>query len=451
MATSSNSGNKASGLAGKLGFKKGTFGGFLAVVLSGQLFYSCLQALRGPFYTQLLQMLHVNNTQFGLIFTITSISSFLTLPGGWVMNRFSVKSILITCLSVRLVTILAMIYGNLSVTGLYILAAIWSLIQSVFFPTVLNGVALLSTKENKSIAFSMLEWIRRALQLGMDWILVGLLAFAGMETTLHINQIGMFKFVLLIYDLLLIPLIIVIWKAVPSNGIAADKKNKNKNKDALVGLGKVLAMPRLWLAALTAFTIYWASLNNNYAVPYLQNVFKMPQNAASLVGTITSEGIGIVAAMLSGFLADKWLHSISKMIMLSLILVAVTNLLMVFLPKNSGMTTLTVIMLMISSFGMFSAKAVYSVPASLVPMPEKYRGSAMAVNSFVCYLPNLFALTLAGQLLDKLKPVVAYNNLWLINGVVAVVGILLAAASLHFEKKDAQNKPAEPAAEQPAK
>ncbi|MCI1973625.1 MAG: MFS transporter, partial [Lactobacillus sp.] len=163
MATSSNSGNKASGLAGKLGFKKGTFSGFLAVVLSGQLFYSCLQALRGPFYTQLLQMLHVNNTQFGLMFTITSISSFLTLPGGWIMNRFSVKSILITCLSVRCITILAMIYGNLSVTGLYILAAIWSLIQAVFFPTVLNGVALLSTKENKSIAFSMLEWIRRAL------------------------------------------------------------------------------------------------------------------------------------------------------------------------------------------------------------------------------------------------------------------------------------------------
>jgi hypothetical protein len=62
----------------------------------------------------------------------------------------------------------------------------------------------------------------------------------------------------------------------------------------------------------------------------------------------------------------------------------------------------------------------------------------------------LFALTLAGQLLDRLKPVVAYNNLWMINGIVAVVGILLATATLHFEKKDAAKK-AEAAKAEPAK
>lgn len=441
MDTSSNSGNKpklAKGLAGKLGFYSGrTFGGFIAVVLSGQLFYTCLQALRGPFYNQLLQMLHVNNTQFGMLFTITSISSFLTIPGGWVMNRYSVKSILITCLSIRFLTILLMVYGHLNVTGLYVLAAFWALIQSVFFPSVLNGVALLSNKDNKSTAFGILESARRLLQMVLDWILIGVIAWL----TPTFGEIPTFQFMLLIYDLLLIPLIFLIAKYVPKNGIAAEEKGKKgKGVDALAGLGKVLIMPKLWIAALTALTIYWLSLQQNYAVPFLQNAMHVNKGAASFFGTISSEGIGIIAALLSGILADKWLHSTSKMIMVGLALVLIASILEIIMSKTPAMGGWMMAIIAIQSFGMFTAKGVYMVPASKVPMPEKYRGGAMSVNSFVAYLPNLFALTWVGHILDSNKPVAAYNQIWTISAIVAAAGFLLAMFTLRDENKQKKAK-----------
>lgn len=426
---------KKKGLWARLNFPdRKTFAGFMSIVFAGQLFYTCLQSMRAPFYTMMLKMLHVNNTQLGLIFTICSISTFLTIPGGWVINRYSVKSILITCLSIRCVTIAIMIYGNLNTVGLFILSGIWGLIQSVFFPSVLNGVALLTNKKNKSTGFAILESARRALGLILDWIMIGMLALAGTYGTMRLTQMGLFRFTLLIFDLLLIPLIWIIFKNVPTNGIAAGKEKK-KNTDALKGLGKALLMPKLWIAALTAMTIYWVQQLHTYNVPYLQKVFHVSQGSASFFGTISGQAMGIIASLLGGFLADKWLHSTSKLIMLSLALVVVSSLLMILLPKTPAMAVPNMVIILVLSFGMFSAKGVYMVPASKVPMPEKYRGGAMSIDSFVAYCPNLFAMTWAGHILDTSAPVAAFNQIWIIVTVVGLVGILLAGLTLRTEKQ----------------
>ncbi|MCI1290584.1 MAG: hypothetical protein LKG31_03265 [Lactobacillus sp.] len=54
------------GLVKKLGFKsRNQFTGFMSVVLTGQLIYSCFEALKGVFYNMLLKMLHLNNAQLG--------------------------------------------------------------------------------------------------------------------------------------------------------------------------------------------------------------------------------------------------------------------------------------------------------------------------------------------------------------------------------------------------
>lgn len=439
MATSLDTGVKPKGLAGKLGFSKKNFRSLLAVVLSGQLFYSTLEAMRGSFYPQLVQMLHVTNTQFGLLFTITAISSLLALPGGWIMNRYSTRSILVVCLLIRCATIAAIIYGHLSVVGLDIVACIWALIEAVYWPAILNGVALLSNSKNRNYAYSMLEWVRGLTQVILNVILVGLMTFASVEVGLHISQMGMFKFVLLIYNLLLIPLCVWIWRAIPQNGISASHE-KGKNKDAMVGLGKVLKMPKIWIASLMGMSVYWASLNNNYGVAYLKNAFKMASGTSSLLGTVNSEGVRIIAALLSGFIAEKWLRSVAKTIGFSLILVAITNVLMAVLPKNPTTEGINITLLMISAFCMFSAKAIFTVPIARIPMPEKYRGSAMGIDTFVAYLPMMFAMVIGGHLLDTFKPDVAFSDLWIVNAVVTFVGALLCIVIRHWEKQDESSR-----------
>ncbi|MDG6139514.1 hypothetical protein [Lactococcus formosensis] len=90
----------------KLGFSDTkTAIGFFSVATTGQVIYSSFEAFKGTFYDLLLKVLGLTNAQLGIIFSLIGISVFLYIPAGWVNNRFSTKSILVTGLLIRFLTI----------------------------------------------------------------------------------------------------------------------------------------------------------------------------------------------------------------------------------------------------------------------------------------------------------------------------------------------------------
>lgn len=352
------------GLGVKLGFDSGrAFGGFMSVVLVGQIIYSCFEALKSVFYTPLMHIFNLSNAQLGVIFSLTGISIFFSIPGSWVNNRFSVKSILITSMIIRMITIYIVLLCNPNYTVMKIVAATWGIVDGVFWPAVLNGVNLFTNKKNKGVAFGLLESVRRLLEMVMNMLLIGVMSAAGTGMLLHCSQMQIFRTGLLIYNLLLIPLIIAVAKLVPTNGIAADKHNKSKGKDALAGVWQVIKMPKLWIAAITAFCIFWSYTFSVYTTPFLQDVFHLGQTQASLFGTISTAGIGIIASFLSGFISDRLLKSTGKMIFMSMSMAFLAILIVLLLPKNSATLVLTMIFILIFACGMFMAKGIMEVPA----------------------------------------------------------------------------------------
>lgn len=352
------------GLGVKLGFDSGrAFGGFISVVLVGQIIYSCFEALKSVFYTPLMHIFNLSNAQLGVIFSLTGISIFFSIPGSWVNNRFSVKSILITSMIIRMITIYIVLLCNPNYTVIKIVAATWGIVDGVFWPAVLNGVNLFTNKKNKGVAFGLLESVRRLLEMVMNMLLIGVMSAAGTGMLLHCSQMQIFRTGLLIYNLLLIPLIIAVAKLVPTNGIAADKHNKSKGKDALAGVWQVIKMPKLWIAAITAFCIFWSYTFSVYTTPFLQDVFHLGQTQASLFGTISTAGIGIIASFLSGFISDRLLKSTGKMICMSMSIAFVAILIVLLLPKTSATLVLTMILILFFACGMFMAKGIMEVPA----------------------------------------------------------------------------------------
>ena len=229
----------------KMGFSnKNQLFGFLTVVLSGQLIYSCFEAFKGTFYNVLLEVLGITNTEMGILFSLIGIAVFFYVPGGWINNRFSVKSILNVSLFTRMLSIFIIIFFNPSFKVLSIIATIWGLTDAVFWPAVLNGVTLMSGDDNKALGFGLLESIRRATEMGMNILLVTVMAALGGGAII-------FKGGMLVYNLLIIPLMIFVYKYVPKNEIEV-KENENKSTAALKGLLHVMKMPSIWMAALTA-------------------------------------------------------------------------------------------------------------------------------------------------------------------------------------------------------
>ena len=201
MENSSPRGSNA--LLNKMGFKSGNqLTGFLTVVVAGQLVYSCFEAFKGTFYDLLLKVLGLNNAQLGIIFSLIGISVFFYIPGGWLNNRFSIRSLLISGLLIRMTTVFIIIFFHPTFNVLRIIAIIWGLTDAFFWPAVLNGVDLMSDKGHKGLAYGLLESIRRALEMGMNLLIVGAMALFG--------GISIFKTGMLIYNLLIIPLVLFI-------------------------------------------------------------------------------------------------------------------------------------------------------------------------------------------------------------------------------------------------
>lgn len=420
-------------LINKVGFSdKKQFYGFLAVVLSGQLIYSCFEAFKGTFYNVLLQVLGITNTQMGILFSLIGIAIFFYVPGGWVNNRFSVRSILITSLISRMISIFIIVFFNPGFKILSIIATIWGITDAIFWPAVLNGVTMMSGEDNKALGFGLLESIRRAAEMGMNVILVGVMAALGGGAII-------FKGGMLVYNLLTIPLVIFVYKYVPKNEIKVDN-NENKNTAALKGLIHVLKMPTVWMASLTALSVYWCYINLIYTVPYLQAVFNISQAQASIFGIINTGAMGVAAGLISGTISDYVFKSSSKMMFVSFILTVIALVLTLIIPKNQNMLMINIVLLMLFSFSIFLSKGIILAPITEANVPKDYVGSSMSVGSFAAYAPVFWVYGLNGKIIDKYEPIVAYQKIFTIGIAVALLGMICSFILLMMNRKNKVKK-----------
>lgn len=419
----------------KLGLKDSKqLTGYLLVVTAGQIIYSGFEAFKGTFYNQLLQVLNVNNAELGVIFSLIGLSMFFYIPGGWINNRFSIRSLLITGMAIRFITMCIVIFLHPSFMFLKIIAVIWGLVEAFFWPAVLNGVVFYTDREHRGLGFGLLESIRRGQEVIMNLILVAIMAAVG--------SIAVLKGGMLVYNLLLIPLIILIWKYVPKNGIAADENHDAetgyKSAKALKGLLYVLIQPKVWLAAITAMSVYWSYIILIYTVPYLQSVYHLTTAQTAFFGVINTGLIGVLAGVIAGTISDFVFKSSAKMIGAGLIASAAILVIVVFFPVG---TTFSIVLLVTLSLTTFLSKSVLLAPISELKIPEDYSGAAMSVGSFLAYAPVFWVYRLNGSLLDSFKghEILAYQTIFKIGIVVSLCGAL-SALILTFLMKQSRKK-----------
>lgn len=417
----------------KLNFKdRKTLIGFLSVVTAGQLIYSSFEAFKGTFYNLLLDVLNVSNAELGAIFGLIGISIFFYIPGGWINNRFSIKSILIVGLLIRFITISVIIFFSPTFQVLKIIAIIWGIVDSFFWPAVLNGVIFFTDQSKRGMGFGLLESIRRAEEMLMNLLIVGIMSL--------VSGIVVFKGGMLAYNLLIIPLILLIIKYVPKNGIAAmDEEEKteisgNKSLEALKGLFYVLLKPKVWLASISAMSIYWGYIILIYSVPYLQKSFDLSTTQTALFGIFNTGLMGVLMGISAGIISDYVFKSSSKMIFAALLLSSLILLGVVFIK---GSLVVSMALLIAFSVTTFLAKSVILAPIAEFDIPKKYAGSAMSVGSFAAYAPIFWVYTMNGKLLDAHQDnvVEAYRIIFEIGIVVAFLGSICTLILLMLNMK----------------
>lgn len=416
--------------------QRGRIGGFLSVVLAGQLTYVSFEAFKGSLLLPLTEALGIGVDQFGILMGWIGIAMFFYVPGGWVNNRFTIRSILVAWCSWRLATFLILfLVPSLSFNVMVWIAISWAIWDAIGWPAVVNGVAFMAQGDQgkgRGLAMGLLETLRRGLEFLMNLVVVGVLFVYPEHSVAVMRGFGVG------YALLLIPLIFAILRFVPKNAIAHDEKSGSTNVAALKGLVHVLLQPRLWLAGLAGLALYWTYVNLIYSsAPYVKLVYNASDAAAGAFGIFNTGFIGIVAGLVSGLIADYVFKSSTMMMGVALTLTAVGAGLVYLLPHDPSMMWPAMILLMIMAAGIFMGKAVILAPIAELHLPEEINGSAMAVGSFLVYASIFWGNPMTAGIVERHKDnaYVGYQQIFLITLAVAVVGALCAFTLLAINRR----------------
>lgn len=413
--------------------RPGRIGSFLSIVFAGQLAYASFEAFKGSLMLPLTQALGINLQEFSYMMSMLGIATYLYIPGGWVNNRFSIRSILVTWLFWRMATgLFIFLVPNISFSILVAIAISWGVWDAIGWPAVTNGVNFVSSdanKEGKGLAMGLLESIRRTLEFVMNGVIIIMIAIWPDKSQMIMKIMGV------IYALTMLPNILAILKNVPKNAIAK-VEGESRNVAALKGLVKVMKMPAIWLAGLSGLCLYWCYMNLIYSsAPYLSLVFNASEALSGTFGIINTGFMGIIGGALAGYLADYLFKSSTKMLAVALGLTSLGSLLVYILPKQSGMW-ISVVLLMVMSIGVFMGKAVMMAPIAELNLDESISGSAMSVGSFLAYASIFWAPIINAKFIEaSYGPAQGYKYVFLTTVIVAAIGAICAFLLINYKKK----------------
>ena len=408
--------------------RRDRFGAFLSIVLSGQLVYSAFEALKGSLMLQVSDVLGIGIDGFGAMMSIIGLAMYMYVPAGWINNRFTIRSILVTWCAWRLVTLLTIyLVPGLSFRMMLVIAFTWAIWDAIGWPAVVNGLTFISRddrSQGRGMIMGFFEAIRRGVEFILATIVVGCVwAFPQHWKVIVIGfAVG--------YSLLLIPLIACLLHFVPRNAIA-HQDNTSANTAALIGLLKVMARPRIWLAGLAAMCLYWTYVNLIYSsAPYLKLVYNVSDGVSGLFGAAATSLVGALICIPTGFVADYVFRSSAAMMTAALTVIAISAAAVYMLPSSKMMMWPAIILLIVMSVGVFMGKSVILAPIAELDLPEEINGSAMAVASFLAYASIIWGNSMTAGIVESYRhnAYEGYQIIFLITLAVALAGAACAFA-----------------------
>ena len=375
-----------------------------------------LYFMSDAFYVQMEELWGLTNTQIGIIYSVTGwISTFGFLVAIYLTDRFSKKRLIPFAMICNGVAGLALTLRPAFPVMLALFCVFAVCADMLFWPTMLKTVRLLGGSEEQGRMFGFLETGRGLIDTVVNAAALGIFALLG--STLLGFQAG-----LVFFSALTILIGIGCFFLLEDDAIASAGSAAEKNRETLKGVVSVLKNPDVWMVSINVFFVYAVYSGIKYFAPYLSDVYGLPMVMASAYAILNSYVLKMVGGPIGGFVSDKITHSAARFIRFMFVLVALA---LVALIAMSGASLSIVAMmccaLLISAF-IFCQRAVFFAPMDEIMVSRENSGSAMALGSFIGYLPGAFMGVVYGAQLDAHPGAEGYKIVFIIMAVLAVVG-----------------------------
>ena len=382
--------------------------------------------MREVYYDQVIEVLHINNTQLGILSSAVGIASiFGYFFGGILADRFSSKKIIM--LSGMLGGIITLWYA--SFPSFSMLIAIHAAIALdgtlLFWAAYVRILRLIGTKEDQGKNYGFAEGIRSFIGIILPMICTTLMAQSTLIATGFRNVLIFYAASYFATSILGFFLLVDV-----SDSEEKEEKVKYSGKDYLA----LLKTPGLWLVAFLIFGTYTVFSLQTYSTPYMTNVCGMSMKTVSTIASIRQYGIGLAAMPIMGIVADNMIKSPAKTCLIGACALLPCALGMLLCP--SSMQIILVVLILVIGFLAQGIRGVYYATQDEAKIPIHLAGAAAGIISTIGFSPDAFIFAQVGGWLDKYSPEQAYRMIWIYMMVGCAIAIISAAGICRLANKN---------------
>lgn len=394
--------------------------------------------LKDAFYVPMQEFMGLSHTQIGTAMSIAGlISTFSFLTAIGITDKVSKKIMIpFSLISICLCGIWLSTFPSYPVFLLiYCLLAICA--DMLYWPTMLKTVRLLGTEDEQGRMFGIMEAGRGLMDTIIAFGALGI--FSAMGST----AAGL-KMAILFYSIVPGVIGIIMYfmlepddapapTPVQTQENASSAKEKNTS-----GIMRTLKNKNIWLVSFNIFFVYSVYCGLTYFIPFLEEAYALPAALVGVYGIINQYGLKMLGGPVGGFITDKILHSATKYLRIAFVIVGVIVAVFAMLPHKSMGIFLGMFITLTISACVYSMRAIFFAPMDEVHVPREITGSAMAMGSFIGYLPGSFMYAVYGGILDKFEGLFGYRIVYLMMAVFAAGGFVLSTYIISTIKKDKQ-------------
>ena len=392
--------------------------------------------LKDAFYVPMQEFMGLSHTQIGTAMSIAGlISTFSFLTAIGITDKVSKKIMIpFSLISICLCGIWLSTFPSYPVFLLiYCLLAICA--DMLYWPTMLKTVRLLGTEDEQGRMFGIMEAGRGLMDTIIAFGALGI--FSAMGST----AAGL-KMAILFYSIVPGVIgIIMYFMLEPDDALAPTPVQTQENASAAKekntsGIMRTLKNKNIWLVSFNIFFVYSVYCGLTYFIPFLEEAYALPAALVGVYGIINQYGLKMLGGPVGGFITDKILHSATKYLRIAFVIVGVIVAVFAMLPHKSMGIFLGMFITLTISACVYSMRAIFFAPMDEVHVPREITGSAMAMGSFIGYLPGSFMYAVYGGILDKFEGLFGYRIVYLMMAAFAAGGFVLSTYIISTIKKD---------------
>ncbi len=359
-------------------------------------------------------------TQAGLMMSAYSLGyAIVSLPGGWISDKFGYKRVLAACLA--LATVCAAIFPFASVLVLFItIRFLMGFSQGSVPSATTKGIALNYSKD------------RRVMIQSVWFVSQNIAGFVAANIGARIIAIN-YQYAYWTAAVLYIIVLLMIWKFLPNiKSMEEEKEDTDSAEKNKVKVSDVFKDRNMWIFAICIF-MFNLILNgsNNWYATFLSTNFDREMVEIGNILSLSSL-ISIGCSPITGiFLSKVFKGKENWFIFLSTILTGILYVVMV----KGNVLMLSVICIYTAAYtSMFPFVAIKTLPQKLVS--EEYIGTTMGVITAVSSFGGFVAPTLIGAILDAGGG--EFSNAFFVLAGLGIFAGIVALFGLKMPKEEKQ-------------